>query len=359
MNRLYAVESTPTATGTNADHRWALAPARVGRVRARRSPAERPPRRRCRSTRGAARVRSGGRRPARASAAARWWWSARPASPRSTRSATRSTRRSATSARRSATALRSRPRRSTSSARSRDSGRGPRTAAASISCSSSAATRSTTRPPISTSPPRSRRPALRIHAGLYADETAAVLPVADPARPRLRVLGRRARARRHGDHPAAADRAALQRQVGDRSGGRPRRPRRGEGRWTWCAATGNALDDARLAQGPARRLRSPTRRGSPAAVPVDRVPAAALRGLAVPVARRLEPADPLQAGPDRARRPLRQQRLAPGVPEAAHQADLGQRAPGRSAHRRAARPASKRGWRASRPASGGSTCRSG
>ena len=80
---------------------------------------------------------------------------------------------------------------------------------------------------------RARRPrlraamdkvALRVHLGLYEDETAA-LPLARPAGARARVLERRARLRRHGHDPPAADRAALRRrEVGPRGAGRASRP---------------------------------------------------------------------------------------------------------------------------------------
>ena len=53
---------------------------------------------------------------------------------------------------------------------------------------------------------------LRVHLGLYDDETARLLPLARPRGALPRELGRRARLRRHGvDHPAA-DRAALRRR---------------------------------------------------------------------------------------------------------------------------------------------------
>ena len=62
---------------------------------------------------------------------------------------------------------------------------------------------------------RLKKAKLRIRLGLYADETSAGLPVAGAGNAFPRNLGRRARFRRHGHHPAAADRAALRRTLGD------------------------------------------------------------------------------------------------------------------------------------------------
>ena len=64
---------------------------------------------------------------------------------------------------------------------------------------------------------RERKVQLRIHLGLYEDETSAALPLARPRGAHAGGLGRRPGLRRHGDDPAAADRAALRRQVGARA----------------------------------------------------------------------------------------------------------------------------------------------
>ena len=123
MNRLYVVESSPTPTGTMADHRLALRPSAAGRRRRRRS----PPRSACRvpslrpgSTQKASQLVAAA---ARDLAAHRGALAGRrrrlAARPRRTPLVARDQRASsATPARRSSTASRSRPSRSTASPRS-------------------------------------------------------------------------------------------------------------------------------------------------------------------------------------------------------------------------------------------------
>ena len=103
-----------------------------------------------------------------------------------------------------------------------------RARAVSRRCSSSAATRRTTRPPtrfrggLGAGSPRA------IHLSGYDDETSRALPLAPAARALPRDVGRRARVGRHGLRAAAAHRAALRRQEPDRA---PRAgARRGEPR---------------------------------------------------------------------------------------------------------------------------------
>ena len=127
---------------------------------------------------------------------------------------------------------------------------------------------------------------------------------------------------------AAADRAALRRPVGARGAGRAQRPARAHAATTSSATTGSAAQAAApdfetvwrtLA---ARRRRSPARRCRRR--PVTRRARRRSRRPRRPPARRRARAR-LPARPDGLRRPLRQQRLAAGAAEAAHQADLGQR----------------------------------
>ena len=94
--------------------------------------------------------------------------------------------------------------------------------------SSSGATRPTTPRPTSTSPScwPATRSSSRSTCGLYDDETAQLCHWHVPEAHCLETVERPARLRRHGDDPAAPDRAALQGQVGPRAaGGLPRRAR--------------------------------------------------------------------------------------------------------------------------------------
>ena len=163
--------------------------------------------------------------------------------------------------------------------------------------------------------------------------------MARPAGPLPRGLGRRPGLRRHGDPPAAADRAALRRPesrleivaalrgvrepAGPRAArgaleGQPAGRRGALGRGAGPSAGGPACTTAWSAETAcSRRSRSRSRAGGELADG---------RGLRR-AARGGHRAGP-RPRPDDLRRPVRQQRLAPGVPEADHQADLGQRPDG-------------------------------
>ena len=75
--------------------------------------------------------------------------------------------------------------------------------------SSSAATPSTTRRPTWASPTALGKVPFSVHASLFFDETSEKCTWHVPARPRVRVVGRRAGARRDDQRAAAAHRAAL------------------------------------------------------------------------------------------------------------------------------------------------------
>ena len=96
------------------------------------------------------------------------------------------------------------------------------------------------RPGVRRAAARPARSGSRIHLGLYDDETAAALPLARPRGPRAGVVGRRPGLRRHGDDPAAADRAALRRQVGHRAAGASSWASPTARAWRSSATTGGA-----------------------------------------------------------------------------------------------------------------------
>ena len=167
---------------------------------------------------------------------------------------------------------------------------------------------------------------LRIHLGLYDDETSRALPLARAGGAPPRGLERRARVRRHGHDPAAAHRAALRRQVRARAArgllrpAREDRPRHRQGVLERQAA--RRRPRAGLAQGAPRRRRRGQR------LPVEDGEGAELSDSdrAQANARILRAFDaPVPPRSHHLRRPLRQQRLAAGARQAAHEADLGQR----------------------------------
>ena len=307
MNRLYVVESTPTATGTIADHRWALAPAQVVEF-ALALAGGAPPRRRARSTRLGPRKRWP---PTCApTAAAPWWWSARPASRRSTRSATRSTRRSATSARRSSTAIRSRPRRSTSWRRcarwSSDLNAGRVDLLLVLGAN-----------PVYDAPAdldfaaAIQKAALRIHPGLYDDETAQYCHWHIPPAHDLETWGDV----RAFDGTVTIQQPLIEPLYDGKSAIEVVAALAGDGEAKGMdLVRGDVAAGSTTAPG-ARPCTTAGRRhgrGARAAAPV-RPGSGGPRGSRRSGGRRLESADPLQAGPDGPRRPLRQQRLAPGA----------------------------------------------
>ena len=236
------------------------------------------------------------------------------------------------------------------SARSRCASWSPTWTPARSTCSSSsAATRSTPRRPTSTFADGARaRCRLRVHLGLYDDETVGAAATGrSPRRTTSKPGATRARYDGTVVDRAAADRAALRRQVGaraarallERPAGARRlrhRPRVLDARaptpardfeafWRRCAARRRhrrtprcRRDRRRCAALGERRQRAGRRR--------------AAGGLEIV----------LPARPDDLRRPLRQQRLAPGAAQAAHQADLGQRRHRQPGDRRAAQAGTRR-----------------
>ena len=79
---------------------------------------------------------------------------------------------------------------------------------------------------------------LRVHLSLYDDETSALCHWQIPEAHFLEVVERRARLRRHGVDRPAAHRAALRRQVGARAAGGDERPPRSGPATTSCASSG-------------------------------------------------------------------------------------------------------------------------
>ncbi len=176
-----------------------------------------------------------------------------------------------------------------------------------------------------------------VYHGLYEDETAQTCNYVRPRGARARVVGRRARHRRHGLDRAAADRAALGRlHRGRGAGGVPGRGRERR-RTRSCSSYWSSM--SKLLRQPGR-LRS-TASGSsgwPTASSPTRA-ASSEQGLTIN-ARRAGPGGRAAArarrggrrawrSPSRRsqdlRRSLRQQRLAAGAAAPDHQADLGQR----------------------------------
>ncbi len=234
MNRLYALESMPTATGARADHRCRSRRARSSRSRGRsprpsacwrqprrRRAAVRPLRHSCAPT-----GRRGGQGSAGAPGREPRHCRRRPAAggPRAGARDERGARQRRADA--SSTPIRSKPRRSISCSR----------------CASSYADMNAGQVdvllvvggnPVYTAPADlDVRAALdkvptRVHLSLHDDETSRAVPLADPGGALSRGLERRARLRRHGVDRAAADRAALRRPVGARAArGAERRRRR-------------------------------------------------------------------------------------------------------------------------------------
>ena len=252
-------------------------------------------------------------------------------------------RRSATSARRSSTPRRSRPSRSISSQSLRelvaDMNAGTRRRAA----SSSAAIRSTPRPPTSTFAAALSKVPLRVHLGLYDDETSALCHWHVPEAHFLESVERRARA-------TTARSSIVQPLIAPLYGGQSAhellaalaRSARALGATTSSASTGRrsaaATSDferclAALAAR-RRRRRTPRRRRS-----ASRSAATTGSSRHAGSRRRRRPSGleiVFRPDPTRARRPLRQQRLAAGAAEAAHEADLGQRGARQPGDRRAA-----------------------
>ena len=223
MNRLYVVEVAPDADrhdGRSPPRRSrpsAAARARAARSRPRVGVAGRralPPR----STPSRPLGRGRGARPRGPPRARRWSSPARRCRPRRTRWSPRSTRRSATSARRSSTPSRSRPQPVDDLDLARRAGR-RRSKAGEVDLLVVLGVNPVYDAPadLDFAEALAKAPALRIHHGLYDDETAALLPVARAGRPLPRELGRRARLRRHGRADPAADRAALRRQDASRA----------------------------------------------------------------------------------------------------------------------------------------------
>ena len=175
------------------------------------------------------------------------------------------------------------------------------------------------------------RSPLRVHLGLYDDETVGAATGTCPQAHYLESWGdaRAYDGTRH--HHPAADRAALRRQVGPRAaGGLLARPA------DRTATTSSAPTGAPTAPWAARlRARPGGRRSTTASSPARALPADG-RGARAGGTRRAprrgrargrRAGDRLPPRPDDLRRPLRQQRLAAGAAQAAHQADLGQRGP--------------------------------
>ena len=209
MNRLYAIESTPTLTGAKADHRLraarrrrskrpraALVGGAAGRLVLERERAE-VPRRGRQGSAGAPRPLARRRRrlPARGGAPPR-----APAEP----VARQRRRRPSPTRRRSKSTRRTRRRRCASSRR--------RWTPARSICSSSSAQPGLHRAGGSQVPGAARQgPAVDLAHAATPTRRRVLLPL-EPARgARPRELGRRARVRRHRHRDAAADRAALRR----------------------------------------------------------------------------------------------------------------------------------------------------
>ena len=169
------------------------------------------------------------------------------------------------------------------------------------------------------------------------DETAAARQVASAGGALPGELGRRPRARRHGVHPAADDRAAVRRQDG-RRGGRASfadtRIRRAydivRNYWLakWPAAGAEKTWRKRLHDGIVPGTASPAVK--PARTPNASPPRSARFAPAGKRYRSGVLSELLRLG-----RPLRQQRLAAGSARPDDQADLGQRGAAQSRRRRA------------------------
>ena len=273
MNRLYAIESTPTLTGAKADHR--LAVGGVGGREASRASSRRPSARRRRRRRRACRGRvhpmsPGGwpRSPriSRPTRDGRWWSPAIPDRRPCTPPPRRSTTRSATPARRSlyGTSIEAAPAGRRDSNRGARAGHGRRTGRAARDHGRQSGVH------------RARGPALRRAARQGAARRlsldaprrdVAALPLARPRDTSARKLGRRAIVRRHRHADAAADRAALRgtvcarfpRRVHDRSPGVAASP---SSRTTGPRPTAAAPAAGRSRIRAARASRTPTRSGA-------------------------------------------------------------------------------------------------
>ena len=182
-----------------------------------------------------------------------------------------------------------------------------------------------------------------MHLGLYDDETAERCHWHVPQAHALEAWGDARAYDGTVTIHAAADRAALPGvQVRPRDAGRVLRaagragPRRRARLLAHRRHAGGRLR-ARLARARCTTAWCAGWRASPAAAALGRAGARAGRSAPPAPRRAAGPRDRLPSRSHRRRRPLREQRLAAGAAEAAHQADLGQRGPHEPGHRAAPR----------------------
>ena len=355
MNRLYVVESTPTNTGAKADHRL---PLRAGEVEALRA-------------RAGARARRAGRAAGAVGAAPRRrdrWIAARASDLQAHRGASlviagdEQPRRGPRARARHERGARQRRRRrwSTPSRSSRMPVEPARSRCASWSptwtrgkvdacSSSSAATRSTTPRPTSTfgdaldkvgarGPPR---PLRRRDVGACATGTCRRRTTSRRGATRAPSTARSRSSSRSSRRSTAASRRTRCSAALSQSAGRTRGYDIVRDYWQRAAAARGRAATSR----PFWRQVAARRRGRrhDALHAEARVAArdVSRRPIGAPAPRRhRRPRDRLPARPDGLRRPLREQRLAAGAAEAAHQADLGQR--GRTSARATAEPPRRR-----------------